>query len=133
MVQTRTKSNQRGNSTGDDGMESPGNNLPDVVNSPVPESQDDNTINSPEAEPEVDNATSSSMDDEIDSLVEALRKGKTQASEVANNFHEPQTGTAMIQMIQPIKAPALKSFSRLALVEFGMAYDRYMILSLIHI
>lgn len=38
-----------------------------------------------------------------------------------------EVSRSVIQVIQPIKAPALKSFSRLALVEFRMAHDRYII------
>ena len=39
-----------------------------------------------------------------------------------------ETGqTARVQMIQPIKAPTLKSFSRLDLAEFQMAHSRYLI------
>lgn len=40
--------------------------------------------------------------------------------------------TQVVQVVQPIKAPVLSSFSRLAIAEFRMAYDRYVISTKAH-
>ena len=48
-----------------------------------------------------------------------------ESESVLSNDQAIQPG--LIQMVQPIKAPTLSSFSRLALVNFRMAHDRYMI------
>lgn len=40
-----------------------------------------------------------------------------------------QNNQQVVQVVQPIKAPILASFSRLAIAEFQMAYDRYVISS----
>lgn len=55
------------------------------------------------------------------------RKKATSNTETTSEIEQtPQPQVSKVQFVQPIGAPALKSFSRLALTQFNVAYTKYL-------